>query len=306
MSLLVILGVGAAALVGVSYVLQQLKHRVLYLPTPLAPNSSPMAELPSESESIILPTVGGARIWLVTRYTSSKVPLIVFSHGNCSNLTAHTSWLRAYPNVAIYDYRGYGLSSGTCDEHTNCWDLVAVVRYLQARYSLRDPRTDIVLMGRSLGTNVALSYLEYCINYNAAAMPERTVLVHPFLSISAVLTSAPRLLCQMVGNMDRCEPLRSYLSGERHRVLVFVSARDQITPPQAMHDFAATLEPDQRARLTIVDIGGDHNCINSQLLWQRIKAFIYSDSAAASGVESGVAGHDPQRVGGSDEVAVAH
>lgn len=300
--------VAAVLVAGVSLLLNRLKQRMVYLPAPLTPMSSPVAALSSDYESLLLPTVGGAHIWLVVRYTNKSVPLVVFSHGNCSNLTDYLSWLRLYPNVAVYDYRGYGLSSGVCDERTNCWDLVAVIRYLQKHYELHDLRRDIVLMGRSLGTNVTLSYLDYCARFGILP-PERTILIHPFLALSEVLPSAPRLLCALAGNMDRRDALRLYLSQPSQRVLVFVSARDQITPPASIYEFADSLtEHEQRERLRILDIGGDHSTINATLLWDHIKQFIYVPPPPPPPLEEGQAGSaggDAHLVGAGNVAAVA-
>jgi pimeloyl-ACP methyl ester carboxylesterase len=288
MATVLMVAAGVVAVVGGAIAaLSRLKDSVVYAPQPLAHSDSRLDKLPTESVSTFLQVTDtesssmiGDRVWVVTRRTNPALPMVVFSHGNGSTITDHVALLCSFPNVALYDYRGYGLSRGECNEQTNLQDLVAVVQFVCDRYALRTPSRDIVLMGRSLGTNVTLAYLEYCSRRGLPA-PARTILVHPFLSLSSA-SGAPDLLCQLVGNMDRTSALRDYVSSPHHRLLTVVSATDNVTPPQPLYALRDSLDSDSQARFEVYEIGGDHQHINAKLLWDRVRAFIFNLSLGAN------------------------
>lgn len=272
MSVILLVAAGIFALaVGAAATLQHLRDSVVYMPR--AVTNPQLTAIPSDSNSVMLPN----GVWVVTRRTDRALPQIIYSHGNNSTVVDHLMLLSNFPNITLYDYRGYGLSEGQCNEHNTLQDLITVVEFVQQHYGLDSPSRDIVLMGRSLGTNVTLAYLEHC-EQNNLEKPMRTVLIHPFLSVCSVVPdSVPfkPVLTELAGNMDRREALRKYVKSPRNRLLAFVSAGDNVTPETAVYDLHSTLEPEEQQRFQIVNLGGTHQCINSTRLWNCTRAFIY-------------------------------
>mmetsp|Transcript_44304 Transcript_44304/g.128100 ORF Transcript_44304/g.128100 Transcript_44304/m.128100 type:complete len:282 (-) Transcript_44304:118-963(-) len=79
---------------------------------------------------------------------------ILYSHANAEDLldvqeTLHRLSVELNVNVLGYDYHGYGLSGGSCSEAGCCDAARACYEYLLEQGA---ERSNIVLMGRSLGT----------------------------------------------------------------------------------------------------------------------------------------------------------
>lgn len=81
---------------------------------------------------------------------------LLFYHGNAQNVTAHFRslyWLLDHPyDFFIFDYAGYGRSTGSPSPAATVRDGQAALAWLHAR----DPAVPIVLFGQSLGGAVAL------------------------------------------------------------------------------------------------------------------------------------------------------
>lgn len=85
--------------------------------------------------------------------------LTVFFHGNAENLTSHwtaLAWLPAEEHAyLIFDYRGYGASSGSPSPAGTVEDGVAAIAYARGKH----PGVPLVVFGQSLGGAVALRSL---------------------------------------------------------------------------------------------------------------------------------------------------
>ena len=102
-------------------------------------------------------TADGQRLhgWLVE--AGPKAPLLIFFHGNAGNIGDRVDnvarLVEAGITVLIFDYRGYGKSTGRPTEEGVYADGGAVYEY--ALGTLGYSPGDVVLFGRSLGTAVA-------------------------------------------------------------------------------------------------------------------------------------------------------
>lgn len=97
----------------------------------------------------------GLHGWLVE--AGSEAPLLIFFHGNAGNIGDRVDnvakLVEVGISVLIFDYRGYGRSTGRPTEEGVYTDGRAVYRF--ALESLGYSPGDVVLFGRSLGTAVA-------------------------------------------------------------------------------------------------------------------------------------------------------
>ena len=117
---------------------------------------------------------------------------VLFCHGNGGNMANRLGTLLTFNelgfNTLVFDYRGYGRSSGTPSEQGTysdaqaCWDYLVSERQLQP--------SEIVLYGRSLGGAIA-SELAGRVTPSALvlesvfeSMPAMASVVFPFLPIS--------------------------------------------------------------------------------------------------------------------------
>jgi hypothetical protein len=111
-------------------------------------------------EDVLLKTQDGETIscWYVPAggYTGSG-RVVIFSHGNAGNIGDCLGTIEVFNKMGydlmIYDYRGYGASTGTPTEEGTYWDALTVWNYVKGDKGV--PPEKIVLFGRSLGGAVS-------------------------------------------------------------------------------------------------------------------------------------------------------
>lgn len=119
-------------------------------------------KVPSAVEDIWIPVgpaAEGEKIhgwYFHSKKTKSPRAVIVFFHGNGENLTSHFQalyWLVDHEfDFMVFDYRGYGESSGTPSPENTVEDGKAVLRFMKQKAS----GSRLVVFGQSLGGAVAL------------------------------------------------------------------------------------------------------------------------------------------------------
>lgn len=190
------------------------------------------------------PTIHG---WYVENKPDS--PVILVSHGNAGNISHRLDKLlifrRAGASVLLYDYRGYGLSTGSPTEQGTYRDAQAAYRWLTR--SKHIPPEKIVFYGESLGCAVAL---ETALRHKAAGIilesgftstVDMGKLIFPFLPIEWMVRFRYDALSK-IGKVS-CP------------VLVMHSPQDDIVPyAMGRRLFAAAPEPK-----TFFEMKGDHN-----------------------------------------------
>jgi alpha-beta hydrolase superfamily lysophospholipase len=118
-------------------------------------------QLNVEPEEVWFTTQDGNKIhaWWFNAKTKTAKGSIVFFHGNAENLTSHfalLSWIteKGY-NYLIFDYPGYGLSSGEPNPYSCLMSGHAAVEWVHEN---KDKRP-LIIYGQSLGGNIALRTL---------------------------------------------------------------------------------------------------------------------------------------------------
>ncbi len=105
-------------------------------------------------------------------------PVLLFLHGNAGNISHRLDSIRIFHDlglhVLIFDYRGYGQSSGRPTEEGTYRDARAVWSYLTAEAGY--PPACIALFGRSLGAAVASHLARH-------VRPGALILESPFVSV---------------------------------------------------------------------------------------------------------------------------
>ncbi len=108
-------------------------------------------------EDVFLTTEDDSTIhgWYVPGREDRRV--VLFCHGNAGNISHRMDSIRIFNNlglsVFIFDYRGYGQSTGRPSEQGTYRDAEAAWRYL--RQSRNKAPEQIIVFGRSLGAAVA-------------------------------------------------------------------------------------------------------------------------------------------------------
>jgi hypothetical protein len=132
-------------------------------------------------EEVLLDVEPGVKVhgWFIRAAKDPAVATILFSHGNAGNIADRLDRVLSFRDVGadflLYDYRGYGRSTGDTDEEGTYRDGRAAYDYL-----VKDRRIDpgrIVLMGESLGCAISI---QLAVDRKAAGL----VLEAPFASIA--------------------------------------------------------------------------------------------------------------------------
>jgi hypothetical protein len=174
---------------------------------------------------------------------------LLFLHGNAGNISHRLDSLRVFHrlglNVLLFDYRGYGRSSGSPSEEGLARDAEAGYVHL-----LRQPEVDkrrILLFGRSLGAAVAARLATQrpiaalIVESGFTSLPDIAAEIYPFLPV--------RIIARYTYDT------RGALRQVRAPVLVVHSRDDDIIPfhhGQALYAAA-------NAPRAFLEISGDHN-----------------------------------------------
>jgi len=96
--------------------------------------------------------------WFIPAIGPAKGTVIHF-HGNAENMTNHYLFVKWFPkegfNLFVFDYRGYGASSGKPDRKGMVDDSIAAISYIRQRPDVDSHR--ILIFGQSLGGALALT-----------------------------------------------------------------------------------------------------------------------------------------------------
>jgi hypothetical protein len=193
--------------------------------------------------------------------------VVLFFHGNAGSISHRLDYLRMFRelgfSILIFDYRGYGKSSGEPSEIGTYQDAEAAWNYLVE--TKRIAPSSIVLYGESLGGAVAA--------WLAARVKPRALI------ITSTFTSLPDLGAKLyplfpVRLLTRYEyNAKKYLQAATCPVLIVHSREDEIVPFEHGEQlYTAAHEPKQ-----LLEIHGGHNTslILSRDLWMKgVGAFL--------------------------------
>lgn len=141
--------------------LRQIEQHSVYIPSHIV--SSTPADLQMKYENLVISTedkqmINGWFIPVADPEMVSSVPTILYCHGNGGSISHRVEIAKVFHdhnyNFLIFDYRGYGKSSGKPSEKGLYRDATAAYYYLLSRKDINHKK--IVLYGHSLGGTVAV------------------------------------------------------------------------------------------------------------------------------------------------------
>jgi uncharacterized protein len=209
-----------------------------------------------EFESIELNTSDGEKLsgWFMPVSTENPFgkATVLYSHGNAGNIGDRIQRLPIYRSlglsVLLYDYRGYGKSTGSPTENGTYTDIETFWQYLVNVKKI--PPARIIAYGESLGGAVA-SYLAekqpniggLILSATCTSIKDRAQELYPYLPIS--------LISQF--SYDT----RSRLPKLNIPILIFHSREDEVFPfSHAEANFQAISSPELKM---LVELEGGHN-----------------------------------------------
>lgn len=261
--LLVVLAVPVVLLV----LARILEPRLTFFPSRGEHATPAAAGIPFEPTTIHTADGAQLRAWSIPHAHARAS--VLFFHGNGGNLSV---WLPIIAGihaqgyaVTAFDYRGYGLSTGSPSERGLYQDVDAVLAWWTPRQSRGVPT---VFWGRSLGTTFAA--------YAATkARPSGLVLESGFPDARSVIRDSPVLLFLSYFASYRL-PTAQYAAAAGCPVLVMHADADRVIPfanGRALHE--ALLEP---KRFEVIR-GGDHNDLeppDPAAYWRAVREFVSS------------------------------
>lgn len=225
-----------------------------------------------EFEDVFFKSSDGEELhgWFVP--VEKEAPVVLFCHGNAGNISGRLETIRIIHelglNMFIFDYRGYGKSSGSPSEIGTYHDVTAAWNYLE---NGRNFTTDnIILFGRSLGSGPALFAAVknppamLIIESGFTSVPDVAADVYPILPV--------RILSRIkYNNIERIKNINC-------PVLIIHSPDDNlIRYHHGRNLYEAAREPKK-----FLEIRGDHNdgfIVSGSVYSQGLREFIAEYSA---------------------------
>lgn len=155
------------------------EKRLIYYPAAEVEVTPKALGLPFDEVSIDVEP--GVRLhgWFIRAVKEPSAATVLFSHGNAGNIADRLDrvlrWREMGADFLLYDYRGYGRSTGSPDEEGTYRDGRAAYDYLVKGRGIDPAR--LILMGESLGCAVSI---QLAIERKAAGL----VIEAPFASIA--------------------------------------------------------------------------------------------------------------------------
>ena len=154
--------VALATIVASAILAQIVQRAVIYQPfVPSREHSCTPAKYGIDFDNVRIRAADGVSLhgWLLKQpIVSTRAPTVIFCHGNAGNVSGTLPFAQVLyklgMNVLLFDYRGFGESSGAPTEAGLKLDLVAAFEFCASCPDAIDG-SKLVLYGRSLGGAVA-------------------------------------------------------------------------------------------------------------------------------------------------------
>jgi fermentation-respiration switch protein FrsA (DUF1100 family) len=190
--------------------------------------------------------------------------LILYFHGNADNLQRWGEYAVDFTSlgydVIMFDYRGYGKSSGTPTEANLYQDAHLVLKWSQDHFHYQR----LILYGRSLGSAVA-SHLA------KEVKPDLLVLETPFDELAGTMSVAVKPLLYFFPLRHRF-PNSEFLPGVSCRKVIIHGTNDWVVPLSS----AEKLKPflGEGDKFVIIDGGGHRNLRDFPAYHEKLKEIL--------------------------------
>lgn len=213
-----------AALIGGTLFLMIFEKQLIYYPAKAVDVTPKALGLPFEDVTIDVEPGVKIHGWFIKASKEPSGATILFSHGNAGNIADRLdrvlSWRDLGVDFLLYDYRGFGRSTGSPDEEGTYVDGRAAYDHLVKTRGL-DPKR-VVLMGESLGCAISI---QLALDRPAAGL----VLEAPFASIPHMASAIYPFLPARFFVRTRYDNLEK-IPRVKAPLLVVQGTRDEVIP----------------------------------------------------------------------------
>lgn len=245
-----LLTISALVYVGLSLYLYLFQENFIYFPGhPSRRVETTPAALGLAFEELAIPTGDGETLagWYVPAPNARAT--LLFLHGNAGNIGQRIDLIAMFQrlglNVLIFDYRGYGTSTGKPGETGTYRDAEAAWRHLTEKRGI--PASDILVFGESLGGAIAAELVRH-------HTPRALVLYATFTSIPDMARHYyPYLPTGLLARLRY--DTRTALAAAQCPVLLLHSRDDEITPFSHGRELLDAAPQPKR----LVELQGGHN-----------------------------------------------
>jgi uncharacterized protein len=242
--------ISIAVVVGATLFLMIFEKQLIYYPS-AALDATPKA-LGLAFEDVLIDVEPGVKVhgWFIRAAKQPAAATVLFSHGNAGNIADRLDRVLSLRELGVdfllYDYRGFGRSTGETDEEGTYKDGRAAYEHLVGTRGIDPAR--IVLMGESLGCAISI---QLAIESKAAGL----VLEAPFASIPHMAAAIYPFLPVRMFVRTRYDNLAK-IPRLKMPLLVVQGTRDEVIPPaQGKMLFDAAPPPKQYLAIE----GAHHN-----------------------------------------------
>jgi fermentation-respiration switch protein FrsA (DUF1100 family) len=268
---------------GVILVLMALENRLVYYPITAAQHWQPAPFSPVEDVALKLPDGTNIHAWWCPLEGARDA--LLYCHGNAGNLSGRGNAILAFQrllgvSVLIFDYPGYGHSSGRPSEAGCCAAADAAYQWLTQAKQV--PAARILLYGSSLGGGVAIDLASrrphgaLIVDKTFTSMPDVAQGLYPWIPVRWLMRN----------RYDSLSKIRMC----RQPVFVAHGVSDELVPfALGQRLFAAANEPKRFLRLE----AWGHNDPPPQEFFDAVRQFLAEVEAKqpASSVPSTTAGN---------------
>lgn len=230
--------------------------RLIYSPRTLPENHRSPDVWRYSGEQVHLQTRDGETLhgWWLTSTADVKNPCtVLFTHGNAGNVTSQAGFMRPFLaagfDALVFDYRGYGASSGDPSESGLYIDAATAFEYLATTRGVRSEH--ILIVGHSLGSAVATELA-------SRQVPAGLILAAPFSSFPEAMTAhAPWIPVGLFRWKDERFDAGSRIGSVSVPILVVAGADDRLVPESVsrpLYDAAPVPK-------SWVNVPGGHNTV---------------------------------------------
>ena len=208
----------------------------------------------------------GVRIhgWLVQNSSVKNTPLLIYFGGQGDEISSFIENSTKLPgcNILSFNYRGYGLSQGTPNEQSILYDSLVIYDYIKNRKDI--PSNEIFIMGRSLGTGVAV--------FLAQHRPAKAViLISPYDSITSIAQEKLPFIPVAMLNKNQFDSL-SRVNQIHCPLLAIIATNDLMIPP--WHSKKLLEKWPGSKTVKMIQNVGHNDLLESKEYWTTINNFI--------------------------------